>query len=336
MIAVHHGGDLSAATAAFGKPANGWVDLSTGINPRPWPVDTKVLDGLIYLPDSARIDDLIRAAAAAYGAGDPRHIVPAPGTQALIQWLPRLRRPGRVAIVTPTYGEHAPAWRMAGHEIVETGGLPDPADVDAVVVTNPNNPDGNIVPPGDLTDLGARLAGKGGLLVVDEAFADVDPSASVAASAAAAPAISIDGGVIALRSFGKFFGLPGLRLGFAVTDIETARNISAALGPWPVSSIAAEIGAAALADRHWQSKTRAWLGQAARRVDDILVGAGLRIVGGTDLFRLAETRHAAELYERLGRLGIYTRAFPENPGWLRFGLPGPEEHWNRLQQAMAP
>tara|TARA_R110000868_G_scaffold2930_6_gene19964 strand:- start:15280 stop:16266 length:987 start_codon:yes stop_codon:yes gene_type:complete len=323
---VFHGGDLSAAAAHFGTPPDGWVDLSTGINPRPWPVDAGALDGLRQLPDSALLAGLCAAAAAAYGVDDRSRIAAAPGTQALIQWLPRLRPAGRVAIVSPTYGEHAQAWSLAGHDVSEVDTLPGAGDFDAVVVTRPNNPDGRISPLGDIRALAAALARKNGLLVVDEAFADLDPGASVAADG--------DDGLVALRSFGKFYGLPGLRLGFAVTGSGLARDIAAALGPWPVSSVAADIGAAALADRDWQEATRLWLAGAARRMDDRLVAAGLGIVGGTDLYRLAESGNAGGLYEKLGRAGIYTRPFPGHPRWLRFGIPGTDADWERLERAL--
>lgn len=326
MSTVYHGGDLSKASALFGAPPDGWVDLSTGINPRPWPVDAAALDELARLPDAGLLDRLRGGAASAYGIADPARIAAAPGTQALIQWLPRLRPPARVAILSPTYGEHAAAWRLAGHAVTEVSGLPVPDEYDIVVVTRPNNPDGRADDLDALLALAGALSKKGGLLVVDEAFADLDPGRSIAAEA--------DGGLVALRSFGKFYGLPGLRLGFALTDPELAETIAAALGPWPVSSLAARIGANALADRDWQGETRDWLSGAAARLDGILTGAGLEIVGGTDLYRLAAAADAAAHYERLGRAGIYTRPFPEHRRWLRFGLPGTDAHWERLEQAM--
>ena len=326
MSAVYHGGDLSKAAARFGVPSDGWVDLSTGINPRPWPVDADMLEGLHQLPDAARLDRLLAAAATAYGVDNTARIAAAPGTQALIQWLPRLRPLSRVGVVSPTYGEHAAAWALAGHDVSEIDCLPDAADFDVVVVTRPNNPDGRTDSRDNLAALAAALARKDGLLVVDEAFADLDPAPCVAAQSA--------GGMIALRSFGKFYGLPGLRLGFAVTDAGTAAALVAALGPWPVSSLAADVGAAALADTDWQEATRTWLAGASARLDAILNSAGIGIVGGTDLYRLAETDAASDLHEKLGRAGIYTRPFPDRARWLRFGLPGPDAHWDRLEQAI--
>lgn len=326
MSAVYHGGDLSKATERFGPPPVGWIDLSTGINPWPWPVDPDSLEELNRLPDTGLLGGLRESAAAAYGMTGPDCIAAAPGTQALIQWLPRLRPRGRVAVLSPTYGEHAAAWRLAGHDVTEVPDPPAPDEFDVIVVTRPNNPDGRADDRKQLLALADALSEKHGLLVVDEAFADLDASPSLAADA--------DRGVIALRSFGKFYGLPGLRLGFALTDPETASEITAALGPWPVSSLAAKIGTAALADRDWQAVTRNRLSEAATRLDKILTGSGLEIAGGTDLYRLAKGNDAADIYDKLGGVGIYTRPFPDHPQWLRFGLPGSEADWERLEKAM--
>ena len=321
-----HGGDLADASARFGEPANGWVDLSTGINPWPWPVEGDRLADLHRLPERGDLDRLRAAAASAYGINDPARIVVAPGTQALIQWLPRLRSPEKVSVLAPTYGEHAPAWRLAGHKIAEVLSLPEAEDQSVVVLTRPNNPDGAVCAETDLRNLAAELHQKEGWLVIDEAFADLDPRPSVAAD--------LDLGTIALRSFGKFYGLPGLRLGFAIADADTAQKLSEALGPWPVSTLAARVGAAALSDSDWQTDTRKRLVAAGQRLDDMIVGAGMGIVGGTDLFRLAQSDIAAEIFDHLGDYGIYARRFPENDRWLRFGLPGPEQHWDRLAAAL--
>ena len=325
-MTVFHGGDLADASARFGDPAKGWVDLSTGINPWPWPVDSGRLADLHRLPERDDLDQLRAAAASAYGIGDPDRIVLAPGTQALIQWLPRLRPPEKVSVLAPTYGEHAPAWRQAGHSVEEVSVLPAANDQNVVVLTRPNNPDGAIYTKAYLNPLAAELHRREGWLVIDEAFADLDPRSSIAAQ--------IDSGLIAFRSFGKFYGLPGLRLGFAIADAGTATLLAAALGPWPVSTLAAKVGVEALLDTGWQTDTRKRLAVSRERLDDLLLGAAIEIIGGTDLFRLAQSDTAAEIFDRLGRNGLYVRRFPENDRWLRFGLPGSEEHWDRLEAAL--
>ena len=322
---VFHGGDLAAATARFGAPRDGWVDLSTGINPCPYPVSVDVLASLARLPEPAALARLEDVAAAAYGAPPGVVAVAAPGTQALIQWLPRLFSSSRVAIVSPTYGEHAPAWRAAGHAVEAVPCLSDAGSADVVVLTRPNNPDGRIADIEALDRLGRSLAERGGLLVVDEAFADVTEDTTTAAPDR-----------LVLRSFGKFYGLPGLRLGFALCGAELAARLRAALGPWPVSAPAIGIGIAALSDRAWQAETRRRLDADAARLDGILEGAGLAVIGGTTLFRLAAGECASALFERLGRAGIYVRCFPESPDRLRFGLPGDAAAWARLERALMP
>ena len=308
-------------------PAEGWVDLSTGVNPLPWPADPAAMAAARRLPDSGLLGGLRAAAAAAYGCDGPARVALAPGTQALIQWLPRLRPAGRVAVVAPTYGEHAPAWAAAGH-LVEEIADPDAAgDADVVVLTRPNNPDGKMADRDRILALARALGRRGGQVVVDEAFADLDPALSLVAGAPA--------NVIILRSFGKFFGWPGLRLGFALADPQTVETLRRALGPWPVSSVAAEIGTAALADAEWQARTRAALAAAAGRLDAILGAADMQVVGGTSLFRYCRHAEAARIHARLGGAGIHVRRFPEDERFLRFGLPGPEAHWRRLERALA-
>ncbi|EME68420.1 histidinol-phosphate/aromatic aminotransferase and cobyric acid decarboxylase [Paramagnetospirillum caucaseum] len=253
-------------------------------------------------------------------------VVAGSGSQALIQALPRITPPADAAILGPTYGEHARAWAAAGHRVREIGRLDEAGDATVVVAVNPNNPDGRIIAPGQLLDLAARLAARGGLLVVDEAFCDERPDLSL--TAATRP------GLVVLRSFGKFFGLAGLRLGFAVAAEEMADRLAAHLGPWPVSGPALGIGAAALADEAWSAATIARLSDAAARLDAILGGAGLEVAGGTFLFRLARHDHAAELYERLGRAGILVRAFAFRSDILRIGLLGDAAAERRLGTAL--
>ena len=248
------------------------------------------------------------------------------GSQALIQALPRITPPTDVAILGPTYGEHARAWTAAGHRVHAVSGLEEIGTAGAVVVVNPNNPDGRIIAPGQLLDLAARLAARNGLLVVDEAFCDERPDLSLTAG--------VRPGLVVLRSFGKFFGLAGLRLGFAVAATDLAARLADHLGPWPVSGPALGIGAAALADREWSIATITRLTDAAARLDAILTGAGLEVPGGTVLFRLARHDRAPAIYERLGRAGILVRAFAFRPDILRFGLPGDAAEERRLTAAL--
>jgi cobalamin biosynthetic protein CobC len=267
------------------------------------------------------------AARACYGVPRAAEVVAAPGSQALIQWLPRLRPGGDVAILGPTYSEHGPAWRDAGHRVALVDDFEALADADIAVLCNPNNPDGRILTPERLLALHARLAAKGGWLIVDEAFADAEPATSLAA-ASGLP------GLIVLRSLGKFFGLAGLRLGFALTDQKTGGALAGALGPWAVSTPAAIIGARALGDTAWIAATRQALPERAARLDRLLVGAGFEIIGGTALFRLVRSAGAEALFANLAGAGVCVRRFSDRPEILRFGLPAASA-WERLGAAVA-
>jgi cobalamin biosynthetic protein CobC len=323
-----HGGQLQAAAAAFGTPAEGWLDLSTGINPMPYPVPDLAPALWTRLPDSDLFQAARRAALAYLGAPLTAGIVEAPGSQALIQALPRLVRPTRVAVIGFTYAEHERCWRAAGHRVVELDGIEDVTGASVVVLANPNNPDGRLFAAPQLTALAERLAAAGGLLVVDEAFADVMPESSVAAFAGRP-------GLCILRSFGKFFGLAGLRLGYALAAPGLAAALESHLGPWRVSGPALEIGRRAMADAVWIEATRAKLTAAAARLDRLLTGAGLAIIGGTALYRLADCPDAEALHAALARQGVLVRRFPRRPRWLRFGLPADDVAAQRLKRALA-
>lgn len=326
--AVPHGGDLAAARRRFGEPAGGWLDLSTGINPHAWdppPLPPEVWRGL---PQSDAEAALVEAARRAYGAPAGARIVAAPGTQAIIQALPRIRPAGRVAVLGPTYAEHARVWLAAGHVVTDVASPDLIGDVDVAVIVNPNNPDGRVTDRAPLRALHRRLAQSGGWLVVDEAFADPDPAVSIADE-------SGKPGLIVLRSFGKYFGLAGLRLGFALSNGPIAEPLAAALGPWAVSGPALEIGRLALGDDRWCAATRIRLAEDARRLDAVLAEAGITVMGGTSLFRLIETGDAARLHERLARRGILVRIFDDRPTLARVGLPGDAAGLERLSAALA-
>jgi cobalamin biosynthesis protein CobC len=324
-----HGGDLDAARRLFPAAPEPFVDLSTGINPNPYPMPDLPAELFARLPETAALASLLAVAARAYGAPSAEHVVAAPGTQILLPLVAGVVRPGRAIILAPTYAEHARAAALAGHNVGEAAELGALGNAALAVVSNPNNPDGRLFAKDDLLALAKDLRRRGGVLVVDEAFMEVGPrDASLAAEVPC-------GNIVVLRSFGKFFGLAGLRLGFAVSAPLLAARLAALLGPWAVSAPALSVGAKALADRTWIEATQRALAQAATRLDAILTHSGLKIVGGTTLFRLTQTPAAAELFHHLGRAGILVRGFPEYPGWLRFGLPAREQDWRRLEIVMA-
>jgi cobalamin biosynthetic protein CobC len=327
-LPLEHGGRLREAAARYRIPVQDWLDLSTGINPDGWPVPELPGTAWARLPEEE--DGLEAAAACCYGAPG---LLPVAGSQAAIQALPRLRVPGRVGVPRVGYQEHARAWQGAGHTLVrldendlghELGAGPD--DLDVLVVINPNNPTGRGWPTGRLLDWHARLAARGGWLVLDEAFMDTTPQESLAP-------YTDRPGLIVLRSLGKFYGLAGVRVGFVLGAADLREALRSRLGPWTLSGPARHVARLALSDFHWQETTRASLRRASARLADLLSDYGLAPTGGTDLFQWVCTAQARHIQDRLARQGIWVRRF-ESPSSLRFGLPGAEADWARLKSGL--
>jgi cobalamin biosynthetic protein CobC len=326
---VDHGGSLGRARALFPDAPQPFVDLSTGINPHSYPLFDLPATALSRLPEPARARELARVAAFAYGAPSADNILPAPGTQILLPRVYSLVRPGRVLILGPTYAEHRRAAAVSGHEAVETGDFDALADGDLAIVVNPNNPDGRVISRENLLDLARTFRRKGGLLVVDEAFMDVGPREDSLCGDV------WEGGIVVLRSFGKFFGLAGLRLGFAIASGDIARRLDAEFGPWAVAGPALEYGIRALGDIAWQDAMRNRLLRDAARLDGLFKKFGIPVDGGTSLFRHVAMPDAQSLFEALGERSILLRNFAGRPDELRAGLPGSEEDWQRLEAALA-
>ncbi|QBE63135.1 threonine-phosphate decarboxylase CobD [Pseudoduganella lutea] len=317
-----HGGNLRDAARLYGH-AN-WLDLSAGLNPHWYPAPDLPGNAWHRLPE--RDDELVAAACRYYGA--PRMLAVA-GTQAAIQALPRLRAPSRIAVSAPSYAEHAHHWSRHGHNacLVPYAALGEAVDSsDVVVVCNPNNPTGATVSRDALLRWAGSLAARGGWLVVDEAFADMDNAHSVADEADRP-------GLVVLRSVGKFFGLAGLRLGFVAAQADLLAALDEELGPWQVSGPAQLVGKAALLDDTWHRQTRRALDAAGSRLDALLAAHGI-VSSGTSLFRWWAEPAPEAFHEHMARRGIWVRLFSTGPRGIRLGLPPDEAAWLRLAGAL--
>jgi cobalamin biosynthetic protein CobC len=340
---LEHGGKLRAAAARYNVPLDEWLDLSTGINPNTWQgvwqgTGQEVMPPLsawARLPEEG--DGLHEAACGYYGATD---LLPVAGSQAAIQALPKMRSKSRVAVLVPSYNEHAHAWQRAGHKVdlVAAEQLEVAIDCyDVVVVVNPNNPTGVCFEPQTLLDWHQRLTARDGWLMVDEAFMDSTPADSLAACA------NRDG-LIVLRSLGKFFGLAGARVGFVLASKTLLQPLAEELGPWAVSGPARWLATQALLDKAWHAVTRERLTRESARLNRLLSDYHLLPDAGTSLFQSVlfqpllfqstATTQAESIHEQLAQQGIFTRLFTDLPR-LRFGLPADEVAWQRLQQALS-
>jgi cobalamin biosynthetic protein CobC len=309
-----HGGRIAAARAVFGE--GDWIDLSTGIAPWAWPVDGVPL-GLDRLPEPAEIAALEAAAAHAFGVAEPAGVVAVPGTDLAMRLLAPLLSARLPAVLQPGYAGHRAAWptAMAISELT----IKTMADRDLLVLASPANPDGRIADRAMLLAMAERTT-----LVVDEAYADPDPGFVGQASER----------LIVLRSFGKFYGLPGLRLGFVVTGRHLAERLRAMLGDWPVSSLAVAIGTAAYGDGGWRRAQGARIVDMGERLDRVLDKAGLAVAGSAALFRLIACDRAAALFELLVQHAILARPFADQPDRLRIGLPRGAAALTRLTTAL--
>lgn len=315
-----HGGNIDRAMQRFG--GTNWIDLSTGINRVAYPVPPLQPEDWTMLPTRSAKQALLAVAAQTYRSTAP--ILATAGAQAAIQMIPLISPRGNARVLGPTYNEHAASLRAAGWQVVQVNQLDDLAGADLAVVVNPNNPDGRFYPPADLL----KLVGQVGRLVVDESFADAQPQLSTAPNAGMP-------GLLVLRSFGKFYGLAGVRLGFVLghaADIAALEELS---GPWPVNGAALRIGTAALADAAWSKATILRLRAEVDQMDALATAASWQLVGGCELFRTYDTPNAESAQERLAKAQIWTRIFPYSNRWLRLGLPGSPAEWARLAAAMA-
>ncbi|MGR3341803.1 MAG: threonine-phosphate decarboxylase [Paracoccaceae bacterium] len=305
-----HGGDLDAAVARFGGRRATWLDLSTGINPVAYPLPDLTPASWTTLPDETAKKALENAARGFWQIPDGAAVLAAPGASALIARIPSLMPAATVAIPGPTYNEHAAAFAAHGWRITDR-------DRGAIVVVHPNNPNGRLW---SAAELSARLT------IIDESFAD-------AASSGSHINLSARPGTLILKSFGKFWGLAGVRLGFAIGDPALIARLADLLGPWPVSGPALTLGAVALQDTQWAAHTRARLAIDADRLDALMTRVGASVLGGTTLFRLYYVDSARAWQDNLARAHIWSRIFPYSSHWLRLGLPAPD-HWQRLEAAL--
>jgi len=313
-MARDHGGGIDAAAVRFGGARAEWIDLSTGINPVPYPIPDLAPRTWRDLPDRAAQEVLIEAARRFWQVPEGAAILPVPGLSSIIGRLATLTSPGQVAIPGPTYNEYAPAFTAAGWQVLHLD--PEPRH-HALVIVHPNNPDGRLhqAPPE-----GARLR------IIDESFCDLTPDRSHIGLAA-------EPRTLVLKSLGKFWGLGGLRLAFVIGDPLYTERLAETLGPWHISGPAQEIGARALNDPAWADETRARLSADSIRLDALMAGLGARPAGGTTLFRLHSIPNAAALRGRLALHRIWTRVFPWSSDLIRLGLPAPED-WPRVEAAL--
>lgn len=325
-----HGGQLKEAKIQFPHVVQRWIDLSTGINPYAYPFSPIAIDRSTQLPSIEDEHRLRGVAAFRYGVRDQHLIAIAPGTQILISLLPYILKAKQVCIFCPTYMEHIKTWQQAGMPVHRVTTLDDfmsfsTQEQTIGILCNPNNPDGRLLNVQQMQAIIHQWGSFRNHVVVDEAFMDFE--GQTIASLLPHPALTI------LRSFGKTYGLAGVRIGFFLSNATYVEKVRQMLGPWAISGHALHIGLQALKNREWVLQVKGQLSKQVKQFDQLFIQHGCKIVGGTHLFRLVEMQEAHDLWQYLANNGIWVRKFDYNSQWLRFGLP-PEQEWDRVEKTI--
>ncbi|MDQ2671477.1 MAG: aminotransferase class I/II-fold pyridoxal phosphate-dependent enzyme, partial [Actinomycetota bacterium] len=309
----HHGAHGDLVSRSLGVRVGELLDFSQNINPLGAPKDALEAARRALYEDSGRYPDLeyigLREALAAYLGVGAEMVVPTNGgAEALFLAARAAGTGGKALVLEPTFSEYAAAAAASGKEPVrrvarreedfewDSTPLRDLEGVSVVFLCNPNNPTGDLLDRGAVLEVAARVVEAGAVLVVDEAFADFVPEISVTDM--------VDRGLWVARSFTKFFAIPGLRLGCLVCD--DAGRVQTLQPSWPVNSVAAAAGIAAVEDKGFAEASRA---EVARLRED-LFGAlaalpGLQPFPGAANFLLV--RGPDGLPERLARRGVLVR-----------------------------
>lgn len=278
-----HGGTVFATARRMGVPLSALTDFSASINPlglSPLVREAigRVLDNLVHYPDAGHVD--LKEALARYHGLPADHFIVANGSTELIYQLPAVFSGRRALLAAPCFSEYERAlvrqqWEVRHFLLSPGDGFSLDLDrlkarlaegYDAFYLCNPGNPSGTLYPPHIVEQVRELCSAAGTFLVVDEAFMDFCEEAS------AKHAIVDGGNALILRSMTKFFGIPGLRLGYAMANGRLCRSIDARGVPWNVNTLALVAGAAALGDQEYSRRTILLVDQERRFLYDRLAG----------------------------------------------------------------
>ena len=311
MKNFEHGGNVRQLAEAAGRPAGEILDFSANINPLGPPewlrplIDSQV-GALLHYPDP-HCTALVEAIAERYGVGR-EEVIAGNGSTEILYLLTRAAEKSTALIPVPSYGDYAKAARQAGMRIQTTpegGDLPKDlltADT-AVFIGRPNNPTGTVWPADVLRSLAADHPQT--LFMVDEAFGDfVEDFDSLTRLRPA--------NMIVLLSLTKIFAIPGLRTGCAVGDARLIQKLLELQPPWSVNTFAQAVSTAALRDREYVQRTRAYVTEERKKLGSQLSSLpGVKVYPGEANFLLARLERddmdAASLAKRMLSHGIAIR-----------------------------
>jgi len=330
-----HGGDVYAASRELGLDVETLIDFSASINPLgPSPNVWRAITGARHLvshyPDPVCWD--LRQALAGRWRVEPARILVGNGSMELIYALPRALKINHLALVQPTFFEYAASMARAGGSVTtvcadrdEQYALPighlcqllerqtkRSRRIDGVLLCNPNSPTGQACEAADVLKLARAAQRRGAWLIVDETFADYCPERSVLPLASAWPK------VVVLRSLTKFYGLPGLRVGYAVAAPSVIQRLRSELPPWTVNAMGQVAALAALRDQAHAEKSLQFVVKERARISKALAGfQGCRVYPAHANFIFMELPpgwHARTMTEQMRREGLLIRDCSSVPG----------------------
>lgn len=309
-----HGGTIFSVARTLGVTADQILDFSASINPlgmSPMVRNALIgsLDSLVHYPDSSHEE--LKQSLAHFHNLPVAHFTIANGSTELIYHLPAML-PGRKAlIVSPSFSEYVRA--LDQHQWVTEHFILTPESnfsidmdklaralgngVDALFICNPGNPNGTLYPQRVIEKIYTLCLSAGTFMVLDEAFMDFSEEAS-----AKRMIVGSDNAVL-LRSMTKFFGIPGLRLGYAIGKTDFIERLDTMGGPWNVNTLALAAGSAALQDFRHNMDTLEFVRQERRvLVESLARFPQLKVYPSSANYLLVEIREgmtSRELRERL-------------------------------------
>ena len=319
-LKMQHGGDIDLAIKKYGGARENWIDLSTGINGASYPWQESINVELRNLPSNKILMQLEKAAARAYKIAECTETAAVSGAQQIINLLPLcLKSCNSVAILGPTYNEYEKAFKRSGTKTKTVSETSKLSCSDIAIIVNPNNPTGKVIADETLAGLSKKVR----ILIIDESFKMFSSRRTLNFS-----------NIIQINSLGKFFGLAGVRLGFVSGPSEFIKTVKEMLGPWPVSSLAAEIGIVALNDKVWISEMEKILVTESNALLEACSSKNWRLVGRTSLFHTYATSSCLEVEKQFAAHSIWVRTFDYSKTWVRLGIPTSENAWTRVKQAL--
>lgn len=331
-----HGGKVYQIARQLGRPVEDLLDFSASLNPLGPPVSVlKAMGKAVYecqhYPDPYS-EDLRLRLAQEHGISEESILV-GNGSAEIIRLLPKALGLQYACIIGPTFSEFGNSLRLAGirwtsvdavsaqrysppmeklSDVLEKWGVASTKKGrknlvrnSGVFVCNPNSPTGRRIALRDIREIVKKVNQIGCWMIVDEAFMDWCPSHSLVKDLPTCPRLII------LRSFTKFFSIPGIRLGYVVGDPAVVESIRKHLPPWSVNHVAQGAGVAALEDSRFRQRSQLFMQQErARFSEELRAIPGLRVIPSQANFVMVEVPSGCQTQDITARLqgqGILVR-----------------------------